>query len=145
MWKFKDFSATQNLRENNFALQNAPNDIFLSVRFYVKSKLSNLESPNVVFNTFRGSKSWFSWIYVFSQGLKFTNWTKSESRKLEKMAISKLDFLQLISRKKLSARKMRQISTLWGKKNFCLDFCSSIQSWLSLTWQTFVHSWNFSV
>ena len=41
---------------------------FLPLRFYVKSKLVNLESQIVPFNTFRDSEFWFLWIFELIEG-----------------------------------------------------------------------------
>ena len=74
--------------------------IFLSLRFYVKSKLANVEFKNLPFNTLGGLRILIFMHFCTIRRLIFTKLTKIIASKMAKTAVLELlDSPKLISRK----------------------------------------------
>ena len=112
---YRDFSSvTYTLclfafRHNNTKAQCGNYKIFLLLRFYVKSKLANVESLNLHSHTFRGSEFLSLWVFALFEGWNLPNEQNAEPPKSEITTI-----LEFVHPLKGISRKICKTENVWN-------------------------------
>ena len=104
--------------------------IFLSLRFYVKSKLANVEFKNLPFNTLGGLRILIFMHFCTIRRLIFTKLTKIIASKMAKTAVLELlDSPKLISRKIWIKENFWNLHTVRSNNPINQDFCEGNFWW----------------